>query len=82
VINALRLGWIILKVMGWQNKLISVVLSKTGSKYSRNVNTFPDLVTLCPLFYEYGILDSCLFPSLPAATVQCSVIGTALAPKA
>jgi hypothetical protein len=37
---------------------------------------------LYPLFYEYGILDSCLFPSLPATTVQYSVIGTALTPKA
>lgn len=68
--------------MGWQNKLISAVLSKAGSKYSRNVNIFPDLVMLYPLFYEYGILDTCLFPSLPATTVQYSVIGTALTPKA
>jgi hypothetical protein len=61
---------------------MSVVLSKIGSKFSRKVNIFPDLVVQYPLFYEYGILDSCLFPSLPATAVQHSVIGTALAPKA
>jgi hypothetical protein len=55
--------------VGWQNKLISVVLSKIGRKYSKNVKVFPDLVMQYPLFYEYGILDN-LFPTLPAKAVQ------------
>jgi len=67
--------------MGWQNKLISAILSKTGSKYSRNVNVFPDFVMLYPLFYEYGILDSCLFPSLPSTTVHYNVMELHLNPK-
>jgi hypothetical protein len=75
-------GGLYKKVVGWQNKLISVVLSKIGSKYFRNANIFRELVMQFPLFYECGILDICLFSTLPATAVQYSVIGTALAPKA